>query len=109
MGHGQSTTAILTCGDWDCKHVHTQCGICGIPVPPAFRQWVNIKRSYNEAYGGEFRGMKSMLARLKLLDREGNPLHGFHHLGMHDVENICRCVLHLLNDYGEIQLNGWMR
>jgi len=115
LGHGlddmagaRATTAFLTCGDWDCKHVHTQCGICGIPVPSAFRQWVNVKRSYSDAYGGEFRGMKSMLARLKLLDRQGNVMHGFHHLGMHDVENIGRCVLRLLEDGVEIQINGWM-
>jgi len=109
VGGAHATTAFLTCGDWDCKHVHAQCRICSIPVPPAFRQWVNIKRSYSEAYGGDFRGMKSMLSRLKLLDRDGNVLHGFHHLGMHDVENISRCALHLLKDDGELRLNGGMR
>jgi len=116
LGHGlgemegaQATTAFLTCGDWDCKHVRTQCGICGVPTPTAFRQWVNIKRSYSEAYGGEFRGMKSMLARLRLLDSSGNVAYGFHHLGMHDVENIGRCLLHLLKEGEDIRLNGWMR
>jgi len=106
VGGTSPRAAFVTCGDWDCKHVCTQCGICGIPLPAAFRQWVNIKRSYAELYGGEFRGMKSMLARLRLLDSQGNVRHGFHHLGMHDVENIGRCVLHLLELDVEVTING---
>eukprot|EP00747_Dinoflagellata_sp_TGD_P066901 gnl/TRDRNA2_/TRDRNA2_155021_c1_seq1.p1 gnl/TRDRNA2_/TRDRNA2_155021_c1~~gnl/TRDRNA2_/TRDRNA2_155021_c1_seq1.p1 ORF type:complete len:451 (+),score=64.29 gnl/TRDRNA2_/TRDRNA2_155021_c1_seq1:69-1421(+) len=98
--------AFVTCGDWDCKHVHTQCEISGMPVPPAFASWVNIKRTYEDAYGGSFRGMKSMLAKLGLLDAHGNVVHGFHHLGMHDVENICRCVLSLLDQGRSIAVNG---
>ena len=54
-------TIFMTCGDWDCKHVRTQCQICGVPTPWAFSRWINIKRSYAEAFGGDFRGMKSML------------------------------------------------
>jgi len=101
--------ALLTCGDWDCRHVRTQCGISGVPLPAAFERWVNVKRSYEAAYGGTFRGMRSMLARLRLLDRDGNVTHGFHHLGMHDVENICRCALALLNDGHAITINGPLR
>ena len=99
--------AFVTCGDWDCKHIRTQCGICGVPFPGAFRQWINIKRTYSEAFGGEFRGMKSMLAKLRLLDHEGHPKHGFHHLGMHDVENIARCLIHLLDNGIQLEVNGW--
>lgn len=57
-------TIFMTCGDWDCKHVRTQCQICGVPTPWAFSRWINIKRSYAEAFGGDFRGMKSMLLGL---------------------------------------------
>jgi inhibitor of KinA sporulation pathway (predicted exonuclease) len=103
-----SDTAFLTCGDWDCKHVHTQCETSGVPAPQAFRRWVNIKRSYEDLYGGQFRGMKSMLAKLRLLDRDGEVAHGFHHLGMHDVENICRCALYVLERHGELSVNGWI-
>lgn len=105
---GTEDVAFVTCGDWDCKHIRTQCGICGVPFPRAFSQWINIKRTYSEAYGGEFRGMKSMLARLRLLDRDGNPRHGFHHLGMHDVENIARCLIHLLDSDVVLEINGWL-
>eukprot|EP00439_Symbiodinium_sp_Y106_P029571 s972_g3.t1 len=107
-GRGMQDVAFVTCGDWDCKHIKTQCGICEVPFPRAFAQWINIKRTYSEAYGGEFRGMKSMLARLRLLDRDGNPRHGFHHLGMHDVENIARCLIHLLDSDVVLEINGWL-
>eukprot|EP00658_Telonema_sp_P-2_P008903 TRINITY_DN13373_c0_g1_i1.p1 TRINITY_DN13373_c0_g1~~TRINITY_DN13373_c0_g1_i1.p1 ORF type:complete len:178 (+),score=55.44 TRINITY_DN13373_c0_g1_i1:46-534(+) len=95
VGSPGSAARFLTCGDWDCKHVHSQCQICGVDTPTAFRAWVNVKRAWSDGLGGDIRGMKSMLARLGLLDAQGGVVHGFHHLGMHDVENICRCVLHL--------------
>ena len=47
------------------------------------------------------------LARLRLLDKDGNPRHGFHHLGMRDVENITRCLAHLLETDAELGVNGW--
>ena len=110
LGSSDATdVAFVTCGDWDCKHIKTQCGICGVPFPAAFRQWINIKRSYADEYGGDFRGMKSMLAKLRLLDRDGNPKHGFHHLGMHDVENIARCLIHLIDSDVMLEVNGWQK
>lgn len=109
MGHVATDMAFVTCGDWDCKHVHTQCNISGVAVPAAFSQWINIKRVYDDFYGGEFRGMKSMLSRLRLLDPKGDPKFGFHHLGMHDVENIGRCLMHLLEMDAEILINGWKK
>mmetsp|Transcript_75853 Transcript_75853/g.209365 ORF Transcript_75853/g.209365 Transcript_75853/m.209365 type:complete len:454 (-) Transcript_75853:116-1477(-) len=109
IGQRKTDTAFVTCGDWDCKHVHTQCGISRIPVPAAFSQWVNIKRLYSDTYGGDFRGMKSMLSRLCLLDSKGDPKFGFHHLGMHDVENIGRCLMHLLEHNVEVAINGWKK
>lgn len=101
--------AFLTCGDWDCKHIHKQCGISNIPVPAGFQRWVNIKHTYENEYGGRYTGMRSMLAKLKLLNAEGHVVFGFHHLGMHDVENIGRCVLHLLREERCITVNGHFR
>ena len=60
MGTDSSDMVFVTCGDWDCKHVKTQCKIWDVPTPWAFSRWINIKRSYHDHYGGEFRGMKSM-------------------------------------------------
>lgn len=101
--------ALLTCGDWDCHHVHTQCALSGIrPVPALFRRWVNIKRAWGDLYSTKVNGMRSMLSRLGLLGPGGKVKHGFHHLGMHDVENIGRCLLHLLKvDAGSVAINGW--
>eukprot|EP00931_Biecheleriopsis_adriatica_P063642 TRINITY_DN38582_c0_g1_i1.p1 TRINITY_DN38582_c0_g1~~TRINITY_DN38582_c0_g1_i1.p1 ORF type:complete len:399 (+),score=85.03 TRINITY_DN38582_c0_g1_i1:19-1215(+) len=109
LGNSDADMAFVTCGDWDCKHVHTQCSISGIPTPPAFAQWVNIKLLYSTTYGGNFRGMKSMLSMLRLLDASGDPKFGFHHNGMHDVENIGRCLLYLLEQDVEIAVNGSIR
>merc|ERR1712217_98247 len=109
IGRDPEDIAFVTCGDWDSKHIKTQCGISGIPFPAAFERWINIKRTYSDTYGGDYRGMKSMLAKLRLLDRDGNPKHGFHHLGMHDVENIGRCLIHLLEDGTPIEVNGRQR
>eukprot|EP00438_Fugacium_kawagutii_P033287 Skav219616 [mRNA] locus=scaffold628:129077:130093:- [translate_table: standard] len=60
MAKDSSDMIFVTCGDWDCKHVKTQCRICSVPAPKAFSRWINIKRSYSDHYGGDFRGMKSM-------------------------------------------------
>lgn len=109
MNRRTTDTAFVTCGDWDCKHVHTQCDISGIAAPAAFSRWVNIKHVFSDFLGGDFRGMKSMLSRLRLLDSKGDPKFGFHHLGMHDVANIGRCLMHLLEIGAEIVVNGWIR
>jgi len=106
VGASPSPSLFLTCGDFDCKHVHRQCQTSGIKAPAGFRKWCNIKRTYADHYGRDFRGMKSMLAQLRLLDNQGNVKTGFHHLGMHDVENITRCLLHLLEIGVPIRANG---
>jgi len=98
--------AFLSCGDFDCRKINDQCYYSEISTPLAFCQWVNIKRTYEGIYGGRYMGMKTMLSQLRLLDKSGNPMYGFHHLGMHDVENICRCALHLLEEGHQISVNG---
>eukprot|EP01062_Namystynia_karyoxenos_P038260 TRINITY_DN2776_c4_g1_i1.p1 TRINITY_DN2776_c4_g1~~TRINITY_DN2776_c4_g1_i1.p1 ORF type:complete len:458 (+),score=143.01 TRINITY_DN2776_c4_g1_i1:119-1375(+) len=98
--------AFLTCGDFDCRHVHRQCGISEIPCPPAFDRWINIKRTWADHYGCRVSGMRTMLGQLKMLDAQGFVRYGFHHLGMHDVENIARCALHLLENGIPVTLNG---
>lgn len=59
---------------------------------------------------------KNWLVATRLLDAEGNPKYGFHHLGMHDVENITRCLVHLLETDVELKAsqnrqkgNTWLR
>jgi len=106
LGHDWTDTAFVCGGDWDCKHVHTQCGISGIAVPSAFSQWVNITRVYGELYGPHVRGMKNMLAKLRLLGSNDCPKFGFRHLGM-DAETIGRCVVHLLDQGVDMAINGW--
>jgi len=99
--------SFLCCGDWDCRHIATQCRISGIDLPPCFHTWVNVKKSFSASYGGvEIKGMRSMLSRLRLLRNNGHVKHGFHHLGMHDTENIGRCVLNLWERGYDITVNG---
>jgi len=50
--------------------------------------------------------MRSMLSRLQLLNDRGEPVHGFHHIGMYDVENIARCAFHLLDAGAQFEING---
>lgn len=96
------TFAFVTCGDWDLNKAipaeHQMCG--GIEVlgelPVSFCAWINMKVVYNAFHGTSITGMRGALARMKLLDEQGRPKHGFHHLGMHDVENIARVMVHLL-------------
>merc|ERR1712032_781954 len=100
-------SAFLTCGDFDCKAVHRQCSVSGISVPAGFSRWVNIKRSWSEHFNRKHTdGMRTMLAQMGLLDARGNLTQGFHHLGMHDVENICRCAFHLLEKGCFFIVNG---
>eukprot|EP00593_Proboscia_inermis_P012954 CAMPEP_0171302274 /NCGR_PEP_ID=MMETSP0816-20121228/11624_1 /TAXON_ID=420281 /ORGANISM="Proboscia inermis, Strain CCAP1064/1" /LENGTH=294 /DNA_ID=CAMNT_0011780581 /DNA_START=80 /DNA_END=967 /DNA_ORIENTATION=+ len=102
--------AVLTCGDWDCRHIHAAvtCQLWNINTPELFTRWINIKRTFAEFYGlnpGRIRGMRSMLSRLQLLNNRGEPVHGFHHIGMYDVENIARCAFHLLDAGAQFEIN----
>lgn len=102
-----SALAFVTCGDWDIRtQVPKQCELCGIELPPALANWINIKNLFNETHGTDIRGMKGALAKLGLLDASGRPKHGLHHLGMHDVDNIARVMLHLLEAAEEVRVTG---
>lgn len=104
---GGHRLAFVTCGHWDLRsQVPKQCGISGVAVPPAMQSWINIKDSFNGHHGTHITGMKGALARMGLLDDCGAPKHGFHHLGMHDVENIARITLHLLDDGATVDITG---
>jgi len=106
--HRNPRVAILTCGDWDCRHVHAQCQLWGVETPALFTRWINIKRTFADFYScpGKINGMKSMLAKLRLLNNRGEPIYGFHHIGMFDVENIARCAFHLLDEGAQFEING---
>lgn len=111
-GHGLDVTepgedfAIVTCGDWDLrKALPGQCRLLGgsdQDLPAAFHAWINMKVIFNQHHGTNITGMKGALARMRLLDAQGLPKHGCHHLGMHDVENIARVMVHLLQEGAEV-------
>jgi len=92
--------AFVTCGDWDLRSAlpgeMELMGPAAAVLPLAFRSWINIKEAWNAHFGSRIRGMRGALAQLRLLDAQGRPRQGCHHLGMHDVDNIGRIVLHLL-------------
>ena len=65
----------------------------GLPTPPLFRQWCNIKVIFKRTLGRKAPGMMGML-------RQAGIAHvGHHHLGIDDVRNLCNLVLWLL-DHG---------
>lgn len=109
LGGAEGRAAVLTCGDWDFKHIHSQCRVSGVAAPALFARWVNVKRAWNAHHGHNVTGMRGMLGRLGLLRADGSVVHGFHHLGMHDVENIARCVLHLICQGADLRVNGRMK
>lgn len=78
---------FLTLGDWDFKTMlPAQCQLSDVPLPPRFRQWVNVKRSFQTCQGYFPRSMRHMLDDLKI------PLVGRHHSGIDDVNNIVSIV-----------------
>eukprot|EP00811_Abedinium_folium_P036538 NODE_9239_length_1437_cov_8.266412.p1 GENE.NODE_9239_length_1437_cov_8.266412~~NODE_9239_length_1437_cov_8.266412.p1 ORF type:complete len:439 (-),score=103.86 NODE_9239_length_1437_cov_8.266412:119-1360(-) len=105
-----SAFAFVTCGDWDLKRAIPSeyelvggAATCG-RLPAAFGMWINMKDIFNAHYGTHITGMKGAMGRYGLLDAEGEPKHGFHHVGMHDVENIARVMVKLLNEDAAIDL-----
>lgn len=97
--------AFVTCGDWDVRHIANQCRISGLgTAPPGFGRFTNLKKVAGSIYGKDMTksGMKGMLAKLGWLDfSKGTPLFGFHHSGMHDVENIAMVLVHYLDMFEE--------
>lgn len=69
--------AFVTCGDWDLKTLlPTQLDHLGVPVPPYFRSWINMKVIFAEATSIYPRNLPYMLHHLKL------PLIGRLHSGI---------------------------
>jgi inhibitor of KinA sporulation pathway (predicted exonuclease)/RNA:NAD 2'-phosphotransferase (TPT1/KptA family) len=96
--------AFVTCGDWDlASMLPRQCATSGLRVPAWARRWVNIKRSYEEAFGSKVRGMGDLLRVLKL------ELLGRHHSGIDDTKNIVRACQAMLAKGFVFQVNGWAR
>lgn len=100
-----SSFAFVTCGDWDVRHIANQCRISGVgTAPPGFGRFTNLKKVAGNIYGKDMTksGMKGMLAKLGWLDfSKGTPLFGFHHSGMHDVENIAMVLVRYLDIFEE--------
>ena len=87
------TFLYVTCGDWDLKHcLPSQLAYHGQSSPEAsFQSWINIKRTFENKYGGKAKGMTYMLRYL------GLQLQGRHHSGIDDCRNItriCQVMLH---------------
>lgn len=88
---GEPRFAFLTCGDWDLRSMlPRQCAVSGLPVPRAYRRWVNVKTVFAKTLGlARAPGMPGMLEAL------GLPLEGRHHRGIDDCRNTARIVLAL--------------
>jgi inhibitor of KinA sporulation pathway (predicted exonuclease) len=85
--------ALVTCGNWDIRtQIPKQCGISHIALPSYFDTWVNLKDIFYDYYGEKALSMRSMLSWLNMV------LIGFVHLGMHDVENIARIMVRMMED-----------
>lgn len=88
---GPATRAcFLTCGDWDLRTMlPAQCRLLGLPVPPPFAAWCNIKHPFRDwaaaQPGGVGLGRLGMAGMLEFL---GLPLVGRHHSGLDDARNI---------------------
>ncbi|KAA0202838.1 hypothetical protein HAZT_HAZT001943 [Hyalella azteca] len=88
---GASSCLPITCGDWDLKTMlPNQCRREGIPVPPALRQWHNLKKSYCAATSVYCRSLTEMLHGLSL------SFEGRLHRGIDDCRNINTIVVELL-------------
>lgn len=83
--------AFVTCGNWDIKtKIPEQCVDSGVPLPPYFTQWINLKDIYLNHYQRRAGGMLSMLQGLHI------PLSGTHHVGLDDAHNISRVLQRML-------------
>eukprot|EP01090_Pellita_catalonica_P021082 TRINITY_DN7800_c0_g1_i1.p1 TRINITY_DN7800_c0_g1~~TRINITY_DN7800_c0_g1_i1.p1 ORF type:complete len:208 (-),score=26.70 TRINITY_DN7800_c0_g1_i1:9-632(-) len=88
-GKENKTFAIITCGDWDLRAMAPkQFALFGgrVPLPVYFKEWINIKKCFDQFYKKRARGMAGMLKDL------GIPLTGRHHSGIDDCRNILKIV-----------------
>ena len=87
---------FVTCGDWDLKTMlPSQCAVLGLKVPGYFKQWINIKRTFTEAFGIRSGDLLMMLRYL------GLQLEGRHHSGIDDCRNIARILVSLSTILGD--------
>ncbi len=88
---GAPRFAFVTCGDWDLRSMlPRQCATSGLPVPRAYRQWINVKAVFARTLRlSRAPGMPGMLEAL------GLELEGRHHRGIDDCRNTARVVLAL--------------
>jgi len=92
------TFSFVICGDWDLKtQIPKQCSISNCSVPTYMHRWINLKDVFTHFYERKVHGMKEMLQRLHMLDSQGQ-VEGFHHLGMHDTENIAKILVRVIQD-----------
>ena len=88
------SVCFVTCGHWDLavqlpkeimdKHVTT--------YYPVYKQYINLKKEFEEWYKVKAGGMVSMLNKLKL------TLDGRHHSGIDDTRNIAKILIKMAED-----------
>jgi inhibitor of KinA sporulation pathway (predicted exonuclease) len=93
-GLTEEEVCVVTCGDWDLKHMlprqlHRENP--RLPYPPLMRRWINVKVPFTAHYKRRRQqGMASMLGHLRI------PLTGRHHSGLDDCRNTTKLVVALL-------------
>ncbi|XP_046546929.1 ERI1 exoribonuclease 3-like isoform X1 [Haliotis rubra] len=98
---GKTTSAFVTCGDWDLRTMLPgQCRHFNITPKAYFSKWINIKKSCAEATSVFPRGMMGMLSMLHLQHT------GRHHSGIDDCTNIAAAVKELIRRKYVFKHNG---
>ncbi|XP_071117298.1 ERI1 exoribonuclease 3-like [Haliotis cracherodii] len=101
---GKTTSAFVTCGDWDLRTMLPgQCRHFNIKPKPYFSQWINIKKSCAESTSVFPRGMIGMLSLLQLQHQ------GRHHSGIDDCTNIAAAVKELIRRKYVFKHTGQLR
>lgn len=94
LGNGlkNGNFVIVTCGDWDLQSMlPNQCWESYIEnYADHFKQWINIKKTFNWFTGKRIGGLAKMMDFYKL------PMEGRHHSGIDDCHNTGRLLLKMI-------------
>jgi inhibitor of KinA sporulation pathway (predicted exonuclease)/RNA:NAD 2'-phosphotransferase (TPT1/KptA family) len=105
---GKKNVCVVTCGDWDLKTMlpmqlqhYDSTSKKRLPFPQLFRQWMNIKVTYELERGTRAGGMEAMLRQLRI------PLAGRHHSGIDDCRNIASILKALMKCNPCLTATSW--
>lgn len=100
---GDKSFTFVTCGDWDLKTMlPNQCTTSGVPVPPQFDAWINIKKAYKMVMGKYPSHLEEMVVGV------GSSFEGRQHSGIDDSKNIFK-VLKELAQKGHVFTNTFQK